>query len=649
MYMLCSNCGSPMTDDQKVCPVCGKVIEKSPAPQEPGQTPEPPRKKSKDKSAKKSKKLPIIISATAVVLAAAVTVSVICWDNVSNFFAKTVMPAEDYYTHVEQSNVEQSVELLYSALNMGSSLQNLEEGFTGSMKIELGESMEEFYELTGMEGDLTWLEDVEFVFDADASAQAIDMDLTGKLNGTEILSTNMILDIENNNGYITIPQLFEKYIQVPLNAVSMGGVSAEETLEPSYDEDSTEPSESEDLSDVSEELSAQLDELEAQMEKFLSAIPTEKVTSKLMVKYFDVLVDSLENVEKESTKLEIEGVRQSCTLVTVELDGDAIITATTAVLEEAVKDDEIKKIIKNFAETYEEDGDELYDAFTEAVEELLDEIDSLDSEELDELMGDEIVLQSWVASDGAIIGREIEAAGSSIFFASIEQGSKIAAKINAKQDGTKLMEFKGSGKKSMSGVINATYELEVEGQEMLEIEVKDYDSEAFEEDGYLNGEFYFGAGDDMDLSEMVSEELAPIMDDIRLGFGIQSGEKEFTFSTMLMNGSKPYITWSAGAKLRGYEKPSAPDKDQYVSAEDEEGLTELAGSVSFDQLIENLRKAGVPTEFVDQLEQMISGSPGVAVPEDWDDSYGEDYDWDTDWDADEDIDWDIGADSDWGF
>lgn len=642
--MFCRNCGSPIADDQKVCPVCGKVIENAPAPQEPEQTPEPPKKKSKERSAKKSKRLPIIISATAIVLAAAIIVSVICWDNVSNFFAKTVMPAEDYYTHVEQSNVEQSVKLLYSALNMGSSLQNIEDGFTGSMKIELGESMEEFYKLAGMEGDLTWLENVEFVFDADASAKALDMDLTGKLNDTEILSTNMILDIENNNGYITVPQLFKKYIQVPLTAIYTRGVAAEDSWESG--EESAEPSDSEDLSDISDELSAQLDELEAQLEKFLSAIPTEKVTSKLMVKYFDVLVDSLDNVEKESTKLEIEGVSQSCTLLTVELDGEAIVTATTAVLEEAVKDDEIKKIIQNFAEAYEEDGDELYDTFTDAVEELLDEIDSLDTEELDELMGDEIVLKNWVASDGVIIGREIEVAGSSILFASVEQGSKIATKINAKQDGTKLMEFKGSGKKSGS-MINATYTLEIEKQEVLEIEVKDYDSEAFEEDGYLNGEFYFGAGDDLDLSEMVSEELAPIMDDLRLGFGIQSGEKEFSFSTMLMNGKKPYITCSVGAKLRGYEKPSAPAKDQCVSVEDENGLTELAGSVSFDQLIENLRNAGVPTEFVDQFEMLINGGLVGSLPNEWDDSYDEDYDWDTDWEYGEDSDWDTDVDSDW--
>lgn len=616
--MICKNCGTEFSDEGKFCPVCGKAVEASqpvenpqvneatenaatdsaayftpasdlssesspsshftpasdispestlPDPT-PGFTPpEPPKKK-------KGKKLPIALASTAAALAVVVTTTVLLWDRIDNFFAKTFMSPEDYYNHVEKENVEDTVKLLYSSLDNVTGLTDRQEGFTGSMKVELGDSMKEFYEIAGIdEEQIDWLENVELTFDADASAEAIDMDLAGNLNGTEIVKTNIILDVENGTGYLIVPDMIDEYVML-------------------------------ELADSSD-MTAAMEAYEEELAEFEKVIPSEEVATKLLLKYFELITDSIV-AEKESVKLDIEGVSQSCTLITVEIDGKTIITALTAVLEAAVEDEEIEKIIKDFAEQYDEDGDDVYDSFVEGVEDLLEELGDIDDDDIDDAMGSEIVLKTWVNNSGEIIAREIEYdyAEMTFFMGSVEQGSDVATEISCEIQDEEIVKLSGSGKKK-SNKVTGNYSLEVYEQEMVELEVKDFDTKKYEDDGYLNGEFYISLGKDVDITDLFSigmpEELLSLVDDLKLGYIISSSDKEASISMMIMNDDDPYITYTISAKLRDYEEPKIPDEDDCIDGTDEDEMTALFEDIDFEKLISNLEDAGVPSDMLDVI------------------------------------------------
>lgn len=561
--MFCSSCGAQFTDDAKVCPVCGKVVESVSDDSQQMPTPSSmPPKKSRSK-------LPLIAIIAGALLVVVLLV-VGFWSYLSNTVAKTFLPADKYYTYVEKSNVENTVSQFYDFFGLGSS-DEIKEGYSGSMKVEIGKEMKELYEIAEMEEEMEWLENVEITFDANVQEQLSDMTLTGKMNGKDIIAGEMIMDMEEGDVYMTVPDLMEKYIKFPLSMANVGS-------------------------------SEDMDETREMMSKINDAIPSERIATKLTVRYFELIAGSIENAEKSSEKIEIKDVSQSCTVITVKIDGETVVNAMIAVLEEAKDDKEIKTIIRDMAKAVEEDPDDVYDTFKEGVEDALEALEDVDPDDIDDAMGDKIVMKVWVAANGEIVAREFEYNDAVIMMASIEQGSKVATEYSVEVNDVCVFELKGSGKKSLTGLITGKYDLSVSEQEVLKIEVEDYDADAWEKDGYLNGKFYFGFGKDVspeDVMDGAPSELLSIVEDLRLGFEVKSNKKELSMATMILNKKDPYITLTLSAKQEKYAKPSVPSSGDTVDGEDQDELQELLEAFDLDKLISRLEKAGVPEDLLE--------------------------------------------------
>lgn len=589
--MFCSNCGTQMPDEAKVCPVCGKVVDPvNPEQPTPAMPPQPP---------KKSKGALPFIAIIAAALVVSVLLLVACWDYISNGFAKTFMPAEDYYTYVEKSNVENAVSNFYDFFGFDDG-KEIKNGFSGSLKVEIGEEMKEVYEIAGIGDQMDWLEAVEFEVSGNVMPTEVsDMKLSGKLNGVEIISGKMIMDMENGEIYGTVPDLMTKYFRAPLNMVTGNVALPEEGTE------------------ATPEANQAFDELKEMMEKIEDAIPSEKVASKLAVKYFELISGCIKEAEKGNEKLEIKDVTQSCTTVTIEIDGDFVIDAMEVVFTEAKSDKDIKKIIRDMAEAVEEDPDDVYETFRDGIEDLLDMLEDLDG---DDIMSEDITLKNWVSASGEIVAREIEIAEVEILIASIENGNKVACEYSVEVEGTKAFEFSGSGKKTMTGLLSGKYSLEATEMEVVEIEVDDFDTKKFEKDGYINGKFYFAFGDDV-MEEVLADapdEVASIMENLRLGFDIKSDQKSFSFGIMLVNDKDPYVTLTLSAKKTDYKKPSIPSKDETVSAEDEITPEDIFNKDALDNFMSKLEEAGVPSDLLDAMQGGSNESEELPAP---------DYDW----------------------
>lgn len=608
--MFCSNCGAQFSDDAKVCPVCGKVVESA---EESGVS----TVSTPPVSPKKPKKFLPFIAIGAGVLLVSVLLVIGFWNHLSNTFAKTFLSAEDYYTYVEKSNVENTVSEFYDFFGLGSSSQKeLKDGYSGSMKVEVGDAMKELYSIYGIEERLEWLEEVELAFDSNMSAEAMDTNMTVKLNGTSLASAQMLMDMKEGTMYATAPDLISKYLRMPMfMALSMGGATeiAPDVTETPYMVEQAVPGEGNTVSGILSGAFSDMDELKEIIDSIKKAMPSEKVATQLAVKYFELITDSIENAEKDSVKLEIKGVTQSCTRVTVELDGKMILNAMNAVLKEAKTDKQIKKIICDIAESVEEDPDDVYEAFREAVEDALDALEDIDADDIDDLLTDEIVFTNWVSSSGEIVAREIEIGEMVIKLASIEQGSKTACEYSLESNDVCLLEFKGSGKKS-KGLYDGKYTLTVRDMEVLEIEVEDYDKKTYEKDGYLNGTFYFDYGDDIvpDTMFPISGELLSLAEELRLGIEVKSNEKSVSLATMVLNDKTPYLTFTISADKHEYSEPSIPSDDKCIDLSalvtgkaDEEtmvALQELLVELKNYDIFTKLEDAGVPNDLLDEMK-----------------------------------------------
>ncbi len=609
--MFCSNCGTQFPDEAKVCPVCGKVVESAaqvgnnavPTHLPVSVAPEPPKKSN-------GHVMPIAI--VAGVLAVVVLLTVGFWDYFSNAFAKTFLPADEYYTYVEKSNVENTVSKIYDFFGFGSSEQQ-KEGFSGSMKVEIGDAMKEIYDITGVGNQMDWLEEVEFAIDGNYASEGTDMKVSGKLNGVELISGEMIMNMEKGEVYVTVPELMSKYIRFPLAISSMGMPGGNNVVLPEVEQMPSDdyygynavPQKSEEGSAVMEEdFENQYEEAKEMMENIKKAIPSEKVATKLAVKYFELITECIEDAEKKSEKLDIKGVKQSCTTVTVEINGKFILNALEAVLKEAKTDKEIKNIIRDMAEAVDGDPDDAYEAFKEGVEDALDALEDVDADDIDDAMSDEIVLKNWISADGEIVARQIEIGEVEIMIASIEQGTKVACEYSAEVDGMKIFELKGSGKKTMKGILTAKYDLEVSEKKVLNFEVEDFDTKKYEKDGYINGKFYFSFGDDV-MAEMLSgvpDETLSLVENLTLGFDVKSDEKELSLGVMILNKKNPYITWTIAAKKNNYSEPAIPSGDKVVDADDTDALQEMMNGMDPNTILDKLKDAGVPSDLLDQMQ-----------------------------------------------
>ena len=582
-------------------------------------------KKEKVKKEKSGKKGGLIVAAIgAVAVIAGGVVAAFNWDVVTNTIKSTFSSPQDYYASVEKDNFSNmaasaanayqtmlrepmsSVSDMYESVTSG---EIYEGGYKGEIVIELGDSaMENLMDTLSYQEELPFdiseWNRIALEYETYSGDSLINAAAGLTIGDTGLISVDTLLDYKDSALYLAMPELSESYL----------GISFEDVM-----------ADYEDALQSMEEMTEYLDAIQ----EIVKVLPDEKQAQALLTKYFDVIIGCVDDVDKESVKLEAGGVNQKCTCLKVTIDGKTLVKAAKALCKELKDDKDLKKYITDFVDAVSEqaealdmaeelgmelDADEIYEQFQSMCDEILDTIDE-NEEEIPEF---ELVMSVYVDSKGHVCGREfeleVEEQTMTLLVANTENGSNVGFEASLLIDDGDVENgfvFEGSGKKN-KGKLDGTYALTVmaqgEKKKMMNVSVKQFDLDAREK-GYLNGSFGLSIADDLleEMEERIPEEVYSMLEEMELVFDLTSNENAAKFKVSLNQGKELYASLSISSEKVSDKKLSVPsDAIMIEDIEDpEDSLKEYWMTIDWDSMIEKLEEIGFSDELIENLNDWI--------------------------------------------
>lgn len=513
----------------------------------------------------------------AVVAAVAVIAGIVVCNlgAITNTFMKTFSSPEKYYQYVEKKEIAElagSAASIYDNVilsNANFSDRSVESKFTLEIGDEALDKLEDFTDVQYDLDDLDWLKEITLTVNSNSKDNLTSGEASLSLGKTEIISGEVIYNVEKEDLYIQVPQLIEKYIGIE---------DVGQTLGTSYYR------------------SADTEEVLAMMEKVYDKCPDKGTVEKLLYKYFCTALECIDDVEKERTELEAEDITQKCTQLKATIDFETSQKMAVAVLEQMKDDKELKKIIMDMAEIEEDvDAKELYEDFQNSIENEIENVDYwYDSHT-------KIVMSIYIDGKGNVIGRQIKVRGDgeqmTLNYKMPQKGGKFGFELSLDADGDN-MRLVGTGKKS-GNKLNGEFTVKEGKNKLLEIEVSNYDTKKIKE-GFIEGNFIFsikGAGTSYSTA-------AAMLSSYKLGFDIKTTKSSSNVVTTLYDGDEVWATLTTNVKTEKGKKVTVPADKKVIVVEDEYDLEEILEDIKFDKLKSNLKKAKAPSELLDMIEYL---------------------------------------------
>jgi len=455
----------------------------------------------------------------------------------------------------------------------------------------------------GQEMDMDFLSKISLGLDVDSNDELSQLQLSLGLSDTQIIALSLLMS--DDTFWVGAPGLSDTFLEI--SAGLMGFVPAD-------------------------------DQQTEMITELLSIIPEEKEIDKLLTKYVELALKEIDKVERTQTTLELEGLKQDVTQMTVNIYEQDALDAVKAILTAAKDDQNIKKIIDDFAAYYNdmwreqavdwEDMD-LYAGFTEAVESALEnlpaEAETTESiglifyiDENHDIVGFSLDLSLLVAdvraevsvdtvapariSDTATDAPVANAAYAAITWYTVTEGEnyKSLLEVRSSEEDYAVFAITGGGTKK-DGAINGKYSVAVLGTSYLTIELKDYVS---------NLEATGGVAVLTPTEEAIEAIFAgPIpylnVDNIALELGFDIAEGIVNLETKLLGDDAMIV--GIALKLADKEVASLQKPTNTVEPNEQSSVLGLLMEMDLDlsTVFTNLRKAGVPEELVTSLEGMV--------------------------------------------
>ncbi len=469
--MICKNCNSEVPEGESFCPVCGQKVEPemSGVPEEKGTEEtedkayfefEDAGQEADVKPPEKSKRKKTAGIVAAAVLVLLIGIGVTAHAQIANFIKMNFGSTAEYYQYVETKNRDAGAEIFsnqYKAYY--DSLCGDEWKENATYKLELGQTLKTMLSMTGT--DFSALNDAGLVVSRKRSGGISQSRIRGCINGQDVITLNMYVDMANSEGYAQIPEISSKYV------------------------------------DFSESLKLLKNSNLGGGNVFLyggmSYLPEPEKMRNLLITYSDIAIRNMDSVEKSSGELEAGEVKGNYTKFTVTCKGKEFYNMLLDMMN-TMKDDQN---IKAIADKY---GEGAYETFSEFLKESIDALKSEEGKVMDEDL--QMVMDVYVDGDGKIVGRVIDLKSKdgetiTLTFIQPENGSEIGTELSFALNGVTYVSLAGKGirkdgkisgeyKVSLDESINPSKENIVSTKDLVTIKVTDLDEDKLAE-GYMNG------------------------------------------------------------------------------------------------------------------------------------------------------------------
>ena len=438
-----------------------------------------------------------------------------------------------------------------------------------NMTLTVGDTALDLFEQAIFAGpapvDISFLKEINLDLDVgmDGQKQAIQMALG--LKGQHIITANLLMNMADSVMHIGLPELNDQWLKIESGEnvpnVITGGMSST-----------------------------------AMLAELADALPDAETLTKVLDRYLAIVLDGLKNVDQTTTTLEVGGVKQECTVLTLKLNEEDAMNIVKSVLNTAKDDPDLKKIIEDAAKGIaeiagadEEWANEAYPDIREGIVDILAELEAeteFDTESF-------IQVDTYVDKNHNIIGMkaygmsEQDSERGMVYFYSLTEGDKTAFEFAIPSDVDDTDDFKisGTGTKT-SGKTSGTYTVSMQGMDMVTVKIADLTEETGTITLAPNMDMFPGEVEDM-LGDLALE-IKLSADGIALNI---LGDNEQLLGIVL--------------KAVDSDGPSLDAPSNAVDITDSSALEKWTEKLVMDKVMENLEKAGAYEFF----ELLLTSTP----------------------------------------
>ena len=510
--------------------------------------------------------------------------------------------AASTYQEVEKTAVTAAIEKICS--NYAGMVNKKEGNIQNSTVIQLSLSEAGSSVLNAVAPtDISWINaaalGIKTKASEDDSSQVLDL----YVNGVKICTLNCYIDITEGAVYINIPEINETgYIKADLVNV--------------YDQDEKTESDSMQLQ---MEYADILKSYFSGMENTADA----EVLQSVLERYAGIILNHVDGQEDHEETVSAGGVEEAVTVLEAEITQEACKDIIDGVMEEARDDKELESVVlawndmagntdytyEDFLMGLEDVQAEIYgDYDVQTDQEFSTEETGEDDMSADGIAGDgcvepvyepaeSYIMKTYVDTDGNIIGRQIAAKSeeeeTNLFqYLKTKDGEKTGFLFAVDEaDGGAVLEGSGTEK---AGLLNGSYILSADGEEMLKAELVDQDLNALKE-GSLKGTcFLSGVSEENDVMSGMLLTLTSNGTDNKndLKAALSMGDS-YLGAVFLTSEDKDNLTVPEKADIR-----------EVYDFSKEEDVAKYTENMDLDGIMDKLTEAGMPEGWLDGEQEM---------------------------------------------
>lgn len=492
-------------------------------------------------------------------------------DNQNNAAQYEGLEKEEYLQKLESNNLGSAVDSIgkvydkiLGGMSSGSAATSI--GTKLDLTLSVGDDLLDMLEQNifgGDIGDMSFLSKINLNMDMSVKDQMEKMQMALSLNGQKIITLNLLMNMADYVVYGAAPDLNDGWIKFDMGAMmpsgSVAGALASSTS----------------------------------LNALFNALPDGETLTKVLDRYLNLVLAGMTNVDQKTSSLEAGGVRQEVTELTLKIYEEDAMKIVKSVLTTAKDDADLKKIFEDVAKAAEDltgeamDTAEIYADFQEAINDMLADME----EETEFDTENPIVLSTYVDKDHNIIGRKVAMVNdgeerNAFYYYSVTDGDKTGFDMGIPDDQTSGeydFRLKGSGWKK-DGKNNGDYTLTIQDEDWLIVKLQNVDAES----GTVILDPTAELEKEMGLDEIPFKSLYA---EIKLGEGIELN---------IMSEQKLLV----GLALKATESdgPALSEPSNATDATDSSAMQSWAEKLVLDKVLDNLEKAGVPSELINALE-----------------------------------------------
>ncbi len=625
--MICKNCGNPLADGAAFCGSCGTPVEQPVAEQPVTEQPvaeqpvaeqpageqffnladngnteaqvqyysaeesaafETPKKKSFWSKLKRKR---VILPAIALALAAVIVFN-LGW--IKGFYMKNFASDKSYSVYVEKKEAANYADYASSFYGIIYDALDFDNYTEGEMKLNINsDALGMAQGVFGAGGNqyVEMLEKLAIKYTQNVKDGVNSSVISLNLGNQEILKIEGIMDVIKDEMYVGLGQLSNDYLKVDGLYNNIYGDNFAKV----------------------QQIYSKVFSGKGGLQKLL---PSEKTVNNLLDKYIGIAFDALEGVEKYSENVTVGETSQKLTVLEYNFTEKNLYNIAEAVLAEAVKDKEIKKIVENAADYIasldlsefgaEIDSSEFENAYTEMQSAMQNALQEIKTQKAGAGTSNGVIVRSYVSGSNDVVGRVIEVEGQEVFgYVTVQKGKSFEYELFTPQD---VLTIYGAGTKN-GDVVTGEYEIGVKGKNYVIIELEKFNLGKLSK-GELKGTLRVKPSSE--AMDLLGEEASMVtMMDPAIELVFNTSGKSSKVDINLITSGEMVFGFSLSSSSSDAKKLSKPSDSNVVDANNSNNAIDWVENLNYNKIAEALEKADAPSELVNAIKEAVEKIPSL--------------------------------------